>query len=127
MLHGNEIKYSLNILTENIIKYMRYLQFVLVSNHCLVSLPTENWIEKKIFLEVQLFFNRRSFLSAINLIIKFCLLFGLNQCSRPNRFEEFEQSVYILIGFSVSNTACYSLSQMPCYILICPIAKSHIS
>ena len=47
MLHGNKIKYSLNILTENIIKYMRYLQFVLVSNHSSVSLPTENWVEKK--------------------------------------------------------------------------------
>ena len=33
----------------------------------------------------------------------------------------------ILIGFSDSNTACYSPSQMPCYILICPIAESHIS
>ena len=49
---------------------------------------------------------------------------GLNLCSRPNRFEE--QSVYILIGLSVSNTTCYSLSQIPCYILICPIAESHI-
>ena len=47
VLHGNEIKYSLNVLTENIIKYMRYLKFLLVSNHCSVSLPTENWIEKK--------------------------------------------------------------------------------
>ena len=44
-----------NIPTENIIKYI-YLQFVLVSNHCSVSLPIENWIEKLFFLQVQLFF-----------------------------------------------------------------------
>ena len=74
MLHGNKIKYSLNILTENIIKYMRYLQFLLVSNHCSVSLPTENWIEKKILAGTFFFLSD----VAINWIIKFCLLFGLN-------------------------------------------------
>ena len=74
VIHGNEIKYSLNILTENIIKYMRYLQFLLVSNHCSVSLPTENWIEKKKYLQVHFFLSD----VAINWIIKFCLLFGLN-------------------------------------------------